>query len=76
MKRIAILQHVAYEGPARIADWLALREPVDHRSRAEGLAERHPDLATELLEFAENQAAENTYIDENLIGAIWVLQRS
>jgi SAM-dependent methyltransferase len=46
------------------------------RSRAEGLAERHPDLATELLEFAENQAAENTYIDENLIGAIWVLQRS
>lgn len=25
MKRIAILQHVAFEGPARIADWLALR---------------------------------------------------
>lgn len=46
------------------------------RSRAEDLARRHPNLATELLEFAENQAAENDYIDENLIGAIWVLQRS
>lgn len=26
MKRIAILQHAAFEGPARIADWLALRD--------------------------------------------------
>lgn len=26
MKRIAILQHAAFEGPARIADWLALRQ--------------------------------------------------
>lgn len=44
-------------------------------ARAEGLAQAHPELREALLGFAHSQAAENHYIDENLIGAVWVLSR-
>ena len=44
-------------------------------ARAETLAVRYPDQAEAIMGFAQSQTAENEYIEDNLIGAIWVLQR-
>lgn len=44
--------------------------------RAVAIAKAHPELEADLLGFAKGQVEENSYIDENLIGAIWVLQRA
>ncbi len=46
------------------------------RARAERIAARHPELREELLAYAEEQAAENLFIQENFAGTLWVLQRS
>ena len=45
-------------------------------ARAKAIAARRPEIAVEVLNFAEKQAAEYDFIDENFIGAIWVLKRS
>lgn len=63
-----------------------LIEPIDHsqnyareiaqiRRRAEGLAERHPELKADLIRYVENQEREYAYMDANVIPAIWLLQR-
>ena len=45
-------------------------------ARAVRLADEHPEAGAALIGFAEDQAAENGYIDANLVGAVWVLQRA
>ena len=45
-------------------------------ARAKAIAARRPEIAVEILTYAEMQAAEYKYIDENFISAIWVLKRS
>ena len=45
-------------------------------ARANAIAARRPEIAAEVLNYAEAQAAEYDYLDENFIGAIWVLKRS
>lgn len=45
-------------------------------ARAQALAQRHPEQRDNLVEFARNQAAENDFIDANLVGAVWVLRRA
>jgi len=45
-------------------------------SRAARLSKAHPEMADAFMEFAAMQSSENAYIEENLIDAIWVLQRS
>ena len=45
-------------------------------ARAKAIAARRPEIAVEILTYAEMQAAEYEYIDENFISAIWVLKRS
>lgn len=46
-----------------------------HR-RASALAEQHPEHRDQLLAFANYQAKANAHIAENLVDAVWVLQRS
>jgi cyclopropane fatty-acyl-phospholipid synthase-like methyltransferase len=45
-------------------------------ARAKAIAARRPEIAAEVLNYAEMQAAEYDFIDEHFIGAIWVLKRS
>ena len=45
-------------------------------ARAKAIAARQPDIAAEVLKYAEAQAAEYEFMDENFVGAIWVLKRS
>ena len=45
-------------------------------ARAKAIAARRPEIAAEVLNYAETQAAEYDFIDENFICAIWVLKRS
>jgi len=45
-------------------------------ARAKAIAARRPEIAVEILAYAEMQAAEYEYIDENFVSAIWVLKRS
>jgi len=45
-------------------------------ARAKAIAARQPDIAVEVMKYAEAQAAEYKFIDENFVGAIWVLKRS
>lgn len=45
-------------------------------ARAKAVAAKHPEIAAEVLRFAESQSAENDYINTNLIGAVWVLSRT
>lgn len=44
--------------------------------RAKEIAQRHPELKSDLLQFAKSQGEQNDYADENLVDAIWVIQRS
>lgn len=44
--------------------------------RASVIAARRPEIAAKVFKYAETQAAEYEYLDENFIGAIWVLKRS
>ena len=44
--------------------------------RAQEIAQRHPELKSALLQFAKSQSDQNDYADENLVDAIWVIQRS
>jgi len=43
-------------------------------ARAKAIAARRPEIAVEILGYAERQAAEYGYIDENFVSAIWVLK--
>ncbi|MEE8624813.1 MAG: class I SAM-dependent methyltransferase [Acidiferrobacterales bacterium] len=45
-------------------------------ARATAIAAQRPEIAAEVLNYAETQAAEYNFLDENFIGAIWVLKRS
>lgn len=45
-------------------------------ARARAIAARQPDIAAEVLKYAEAQVAEYEFMDENFVGAIWVLNRS
>jgi SAM-dependent methyltransferase len=45
-------------------------------ARAKTIAAQRPEIAVEVLNYAEMQAAEYDFINENFIVAIWVLQRS
>lgn len=44
--------------------------------RAEELAQRHPEVKAALLRFASDQHLQNDYAEENLVDAIWVVQRA
>jgi cyclopropane fatty-acyl-phospholipid synthase-like methyltransferase len=46
------------------------------RRRAIDLAARYPEHREKLLAFADYQAQANTHIAENLVDAVWVLQRN
>ena len=52
------------------------REAKMIAARAKKIATRRPEIAVEALGYAEKQAAEYDFMDENFIGAIWVLKRS
>ncbi len=43
--------------------------------RATMLALKHPDMGDAFMEFAAMQSSENHFIEDNLVDAIWVLQR-
>jgi len=43
-------------------------------ARAKAIAARRPEIAVEILGYAERQAAEYDYIDKNFVSAIWVLK--
>jgi len=45
-------------------------------ARAKIIAARRPEIAVDVLSYAEKQAAEYDFMDENFIGAIWILKRS
>ena len=45
-------------------------------TRARAIAAQRPEIAADVLNFAEAQAAEYDFLDENFIVAIWVLKRS
>ena len=45
-------------------------------ARAANIAKRQPELAAALQTFVDSQHAENEFIDQNLIDAVWVLQRA
>jgi SAM-dependent methyltransferase len=45
-------------------------------ARAKDIAARQPEIAVKVLTYAEMQAAEYEYIDENFVSTIWVLKRS
>jgi len=44
--------------------------------RAEGLLQRHPEAAAELRKYIANQESECEFIDKEITGAIWLLQRA
>ncbi|NKC01168.1 MAG: methyltransferase domain-containing protein [Pseudomonadales bacterium] len=44
--------------------------------RARVIAAREPEVADAVLEFAASQAAENEFIEANLVDALWVLKRA
>jgi len=46
------------------------------RARAEALALQYPSLEQALMAFASDQAAENAFIEANLVDAVWVLRKS
>ncbi len=50
-------------------------EPTLIRARAEKIAQRHPELRRDLLRYAENQAAEYTFLEANFTGVLWVLRK-
>ena len=43
--------------------------------RATVLALKHPDMGDAFMEFAAMQSSENHFIEDNLVDAIWVLQK-
>lgn len=45
-------------------------------ARATAIAAAHPEVAESVMQFAHSQSAENEYIAQNLIGAVWVLERT
>lgn len=52
------------------------REAKMITARASMIAARQPEIAVDVLRYAEKQAAEYDFMDENFIGAIWTLKRS
>lgn len=46
------------------------------RTKALLLADKHPELRKEFIEFADSQDKENEFIDDNLINVIWVLRKN
>jgi SAM-dependent methyltransferase len=69
-----VLKREALEPPSNLAS--GIYESTLIRRRAELLAEQHAELKEALLAFAEDQAREYEYIANNLIPAVWVLERS
>lgn len=57
------------------ADILDKGEAAMIAARAKAIAARRPEIAVEILAYAEMQAAEYEYLDENFVSAIWVLKR-
>ena len=51
------------------------RELAQIRARAEGLAERHPELAPDLMRYVDGQRLEYAYMAEHAVPVLWVLQR-
>lgn len=45
-------------------------------ARAKAIAARQPEIAADVLAYAEAQVAEYEYIEENFVSAIWVLKRT
>jgi SAM-dependent methyltransferase len=44
-------------------------------ARAEGIAERHPELHDKLMAFARAQFDQNSFIADNLTGALWAVRK-
>ncbi|MDH3467115.1 MAG: class I SAM-dependent methyltransferase [Gammaproteobacteria bacterium] len=59
-----------------VADIIDRGEDEMIATRAKVIAARRPEIADEILTYAEMQAAEYEYIDKNFVSAIWVLKRS
>lgn len=51
------------------------REAAQIRRRAEMLAERVPSLKADLMRYAEDQRQEYAYMADNVIAAVWLLER-
>ncbi len=45
-------------------------------ARAKAIATRRPEIAADVLNYAETQVAEYEYIEGNFVSAIWVLKRT
>lgn len=45
-------------------------------ARARALAAQRPEIAADIMDYAEAQAREYDFLDENFVSAIWVLKRS
>ena len=52
------------------------REAKMIAARARNIAARRPEIAVEVLTYAEKQAAEYDFMDKNFVGAIWILKRA
>jgi SAM-dependent methyltransferase len=64
------------EDPEELDDEDFEDEALKIRARAEALALEHPDLEQALMAFAESQAQENAFVEENLVDAIWILRKA
>ena len=53
-----------------------LRQTALIRNRAEKLARRHPDASGLLAEYVERQEAECERLETEVVGAVWLIQRS
>lgn len=69
-----VLKREALEPQSNLS--LGISESTLIRRRAEALAEQHTDLKAALRAFADDQAREYEYIANNLVPAVWVLEKS
>ena len=46
------------------------------RKRVENLVHRHPEAANSLFEYVERQEHECEILEKEIVGAVWLLQRS
>jgi SAM-dependent methyltransferase len=58
------------------ADICAGKEGELIAARAKAIATRRPEIAADVLNYAETQVAEYEYIERNFVSAIWVLKRT
>ncbi|UCH62817.1 MAG: hypothetical protein JSU77_13695 [Fidelibacterota bacterium] len=55
---------------------LSERKKTGNRRRAERLARQRPETADSLLEYMERQESESEIFEQEVTGAVWLLQRA